>query len=183
MSPLRPLGLRLTAVPALALFLAASPLAAAEFPAGPEVEINGLQVQAVYLQAVEMAPPPAHQHAGETDIHLEADVKAIEKNPQGFEPGAWMPYLKVEYTLSKQGSAWKKSGTLIAMVADDGPHYGANIKLDGPGKYDLLYVVSPPDGAVFPRHVDKETGVPAWWKPFEYRGSFTYVGTGKKGGY
>lgn len=183
MRPVSPLAARLSSAAALALLISAVPAAAAELPAGPELTINGLEIQAVYLQAVEMEPPPAHQHAKESDIHLEADVKAIENNPQGFAVGTFVPYLRIEYKLTKQGSAWNKAGSLIAMVADDGPHYGANIKLDGPGKYDLLYTVSPPDGAVFPRHVDKETGVPAWWKPFEYRGSFTYVGTGKKGGY
>ena len=32
-------------------------------------------------------------------------------------------------------------------------------------------------------HYDKETGVGPWWKPFDYKGSFVFAGTGKKGNY
>jgi hypothetical protein len=31
--------------------------------------------------------------------------------------------------------------------------------------------------------VDKETGVGAWFKPFDLNYDFTFAGTGKKGGY
>ena len=33
------------------------------------------------------------------------------------------------------------------------------------------------------RHVDKETGVGPWFKPFTAEYDFTFAGTGKKGGY
>ena len=33
----------------------------------------------------------------------------------------------------------------MPMVANDGPHYGDNIKLMGPGKYHLKYTVYPPN--------------------------------------
>ena len=69
------------------------------------------------------------------------------------------------------------------MIASDGPHYGDNVNLDGPGKYALTYRISPPDPAVFPRHFDRETGVSDWWPPFELNWEFVYTGTGKKGGY
>ena len=50
----------------------------------------------------------------------------------------------------------------MPMVANDGPHYGDNVKLNGPGKYKLTLNVKPPSAnphAHFGRHVDKETGV------------------------
>lgn len=72
------------------------------------------------------------------------------------------------------------------MVASDGPHYGDNIKLDGPGNYTLTFHIAPPSGEghmAFGRHVDKETGVAPWFAPFETSYDFTFAGTGKKGGY
>ncbi|MCY1372359.1 Fe2+ transport protein [compost metagenome] len=72
------------------------------------------------------------------------------------------------------------------MVASDGPHYGDNVKLDGPGQYRLTYRVAPPGrhpDHAFGRHTDKETGVASWFEPCELGYSFTYAGIGKKGGY
>jgi len=31
------------------------------------------------------------------------------------------------------------------MVANDGPHYGDNVKMMGPGKYKLILTIAPPD--------------------------------------
>ena len=70
------------------------------------------------------------------------------------------------------------------MVANDGPHYGDNVKLAGPGKYRLTVSIAPPGEAQhFGRHVDKETGVGPWFKPFQVTQEFTFAGTGKKGAY
>ena len=69
------------------------------------------------------------------------------------------------------------------QVASDGPHYGENIKLDGPGKYRVRYRIAPPPVNGFYRHTDKETGVGEWWTPFELEWDFIYAGAGKKGGY
>jgi hypothetical protein len=66
------------------------------------------------------------------------------------------------------------------------PHYGDNVKLEGPGKYDLTFIIGSPEtahGNHFGRHVDKETGVAPWFKTFELKYEFVYAGTGKKGGY
>jgi uncharacterized protein involved in high-affinity Fe2+ transport len=156
---------------------------AAEQPAGEPIEKNDLQVMAVYLQPVEMAPAMADQDPAQTDIHLEADIHALQGNRNGFPNDAWMPYLTVRYTLTKKGSDWKGTGLLLPMVASDGPHYGANMRLDGPGAYELIFNIAPPDGHGFMHHTDKETGVAEWWPPFDYRGSFNFVGTGKKGAY
>ncbi len=75
---------------------------------------------------------------------------------------------------------------MMPMVADDGPHYGDNVKLQGAGKYKLKLTVEPPSAnthAHFGRHVDKETGVGPWFKKFELNYEFTYAGTGKKSTY
>ena len=155
---------------------------AAETPIGQAVEKNGMEIGAVYLQAVMMEPVMPND-AGPADIHLEADVHAVKGNPNGFGVGEWIPSLQVAYHLSKVGSKWEQTGTLMPMVASDGPHYGSNVKLNGPGKYHLTYHLNPPTYAGFVRHVDKETGVAKWWQGFDVSWDFVYVGTGKKGGY
>ncbi len=168
---------------ALVFAFAVRAAAAAEQPAGLPLEIDGLKVMAVYLQPVLMAPAMPGQNPAKTDIHLEADIHATQGNKNGFPVEAWIPYLRVHFTLTKKGSSWKSAGRLFPMVANDGPHYGANIRLDGPGAYRLLLHIEPPKGQDFGRHIDKETGVAAWWAPFDYKGGFNFVGVGKIGGY
>lgn len=165
----------------------ATPLSqAAETPIGKHQIVSGLEIGAVYLQPVKMEPDGMMKKVAESDIHLEADIHAVKNNLNGFAQGDWMPYLVVKFELSKIGSAFKLSGELMPMVASDGPHYGDNVKLDGPGKYKLKLTIMPPSDnahAHFGRHVDKETGVGAWFKTFDLNYDFTYAGTGKKGGY
>jgi uncharacterized protein involved in high-affinity Fe2+ transport len=173
----------LTAATVLAA-LAVAPALAGEQPIGEPVEKNGMSIAGVYLQAVTMEPAHAHHaHHALSDIHLEADVKAIKGNNNGFGEGEWVPYLDIEYELTKTGGSFKKAGKLVPMVASDGPHYGDNVKMDGPGKYHVVYRLAP--GAHgFLRHTDKETGVGKWWQPFTVEWDFAYAGsTGKKGGY
>ncbi|WP_028357278.1 iron transporter [Brackiella oedipodis] len=168
---------------------------AAETPIGEPVknEDAGLEIAAVYLQPIEMEigdqwVKKGHKmlSAKEADVHVEADIHALAKNKNGFAEDEWVPYLTVNYELKKKDSDWSKKGTFMAMVADDGPHYGENVKLDGPGKYNLKYEILPPSAnqdIVFGRHTDKETGVDEWFKPVEVSWDFNYAGTGKKGGY
>lgn len=159
---------------------------AAEVPIGQPHVAGGMEVAAVYLQPIEMEPAGMMRDAKASDIHLEADIHAVKDNPNGFGEGSWMPGLVVRYQLSKKGDAKTLQGELMPMVASDGPHYGDNIKLMGPGKYTLVLTVQPPSAdknSHFGRHVDKETGVAPWFKPFEARYEFSYAGTGKKGGY
>lgn len=170
-----------TAATAMAFALAAPAARAAEVPIGEPVEKNGMQIAAIYLQPVTMEP--LHAAHANADVHLEADIHAIKGNENGFGEGEWIPYLGVSYELTKAGSSWKASGTFVPMVASDGPHYGQNVKLDGPGKYHLTYRIESPAGQGFLRHTDKETGVGKWWEAFSLDWDFTYVGTGKKGGY
>lgn len=170
----------------LSLALAASLSQAAETPIGKHQIVSGLEIGAVYLQPIKMEPDGMMKKVEESDIHLEADIHAVKNNPNGFAEGDWMPDLVVKFEISKVGGSFKSSGDLMPMVASDGPHYGDNVKLDGPGKYKLKYTVMPPSAnehAHFGRHVDKETGVGPWFKTFDLNYEFTFAGTGKKGGY
>ncbi|MEO6919645.1 MAG: iron transporter [Collimonas sp.] len=159
---------------------------AAEYPIGKQQIMNGLEVAAVYLQPIKMEPEGMMRKAELSDIHLEADIHAVKNNPNGFAEGDWMPDLVISYEFVKAGSPQVIKGDMMPMVASDGPHYGDNVKLAGPGKYTLKMIISPPSanaGAHFGRHVDKETGVGAWFKPFEVDNDFVFAGVGKKGGY
>ncbi|MEN9467535.1 MAG: hypothetical protein RL081_1536 [Pseudomonadota bacterium] len=125
-------------------------------------------------------------NGGRAHIHIEADIKALAGNPNGFEEGAWIPYLLVKFEVTKVGTNQKVQGDFMPMVANDGPHYGDNIKLFGPGKYHVKYTILPPSEnkhAHFGRHTDRQTGVRPWFKPFDVEYDFSYVGIGKKGGY
>ncbi|MDB5560204.1 MAG: Ferrous iron transport protein [Enterovirga sp.] len=166
-------------------FLAGATVATAkEYPIGKPSIQAGLEVQAVYLQPIEMDPPGMMRAAAESDMHLEADIKATQGNTNGMADGDWVPALTVKYELTKVEGGQSVSGDMMQMVASDGPHYGDNVKLFGPGKYRLKLTVAPPGPhAHFGRHVDKETGVGEWFKPFDVTQEFTFAGTGKKGAY
>src|ERR1700754_4598118 len=134
--------------------VAAFSAAAAEYPIGKQQIQGGMEIGAVYLQPITMEPEGMMRKASDSDVHLEADIHAVKNNPTGFAEGDWMPYLQVSYELTKNGSSWSQKGDLMAMVANDGPHYGENGKLGGPG-----------------------------FKPFTLDYGFTFAGIGKKGGY
>jgi len=157
---------------------------ALEYPIGKPKNLHGMEIGAVYLQAVVMKPSMGLP-ANKADVHLEADIHALEDNPNGFPPGAWMPYLGIHYELTRAGSNQSINGEFHPMVASDGPHYGTNVKLAEPGRYHLKFTINPPtvNGMPFMRHVDKETGVAPWFKPFSVEYDFVYAGVGKKGGY
>jgi uncharacterized protein involved in high-affinity Fe2+ transport len=159
---------------------------AAEYPIGKPQLHSGMEIGAVYLQPITMEPAEMMRSTLDSDIHLEADIHAIKDNPNGFAEGDWMPYLQVRYRITKVNTGQKDEGHLMAMVANDGPHYGENIKLFGPGKYHVTFFIAPPiqtghNG--FGRHIDKETGVGPWFKPFQVDYDFVFAGIGKKGGY
>lgn len=179
--------LRVTAL--VALVLAVPGAFAKEFPIGKPHKVAGMEVAAVYLQPIKMEPEGMMRKAEESDIHLEADIHALKGNPNGFEEGAWMPNLSIDFEIVKLGagaSGEKITGHFMPMVASDGPHYGDNVKLQGPGRYKLtLRINSTGSGGhgQFGRHTDKETGVAPWPATFDVSYEFTYGGTGKKGGY
>ncbi|MEM4986139.1 iron transporter [Collimonas sp. H4R21] len=175
----------LTAAALVSLGFAGAAMAA-EYPIGKQQIMNGLEIAAVYLQPIKMEPEGMMRKAELSDIHVEADIRAVKDNPNGFAEGDWMPNLVISYEFTKAGSNQVIKGDMMPMVASDGPHYGDNVKLAGPGKYTLKMIISPPSAnasAHFGRHVDKETGVGAWFKPFTVVNEFTFAGVGKKGGY
>lgn len=174
-----------SAAAAMATLAFATTALAKEYPIGKPHTVSGMEIAAVYLQPIEMEPAGIMRVAAKSDVHLEADIHATKGNVNGFADGSWMPYLVIRYELTKVGGKTLK-GDLMPMVADDGPHYGDNVKLMGPGKYKLTFTISPPSanaGAKFGRHVDKETGVAPWFKTFSVNYEFTFAGTGKKGAY
>jgi periplasmic iron binding protein len=159
--------------------IAGSPLLArgaraAEFYVGEPVEKEGLQIVPNYLVGIEMEKMPPGMEMGKDAVHLEADVHATKDEKHGFAEDAWVPYLTIRYTLTKEGSGFRKSGTLAPMTAGDGPHYANDVRLAGPGTYHLTYRILPPSAKGFLRHVDKATGVPGWWKPIVAEWTFTY---------
>ena len=182
-----PIRLFVTSNPLIVLaigLVAASPASALEYPIGKPQIRAGMEVSTVYLQPVPMEPAAMMRAVRDSDIHLEADIRAQADNANGFADGAWMPYLDLRYRIVKQGSAQPLEGALMPMIANDGPHYGDNVKLQGAGRYRLTLTVAPPGaGSHFGRHTDKETGVAPWFKPFSLDYEFTYTGLGKKGGY
>lgn len=166
---------------ALCLAVPATAARAAEYPIGKPQVLNGMEVAAVYLQPIEMDPPGMMTAAAEADVHLEADIRATADNANGFAEGDWLPNLKVAYRLTKVDGGQQASGTFMAMVASDGPHYGDNVRLMGPGRYTLEFTIAPEHH--FGRHSDKETGVAAFPAPFTVAYDFVFAGVGKKGGY
>jgi len=102
-------------------FPSALPVRAAEFYVGEPVEREGLQIVPNYLVGIEMDGMPPGMEMGPGTVHLEADVHATKEEKHGFAEDAWMPYLTIRYTLTKQGSPFRKEGTLAPMTAGDGP--------------------------------------------------------------
>lgn len=187
MSPFRILPSRVSAVLASALavnFGAIATAFALEYPIGKPQIRAGIEVSAVYLQPISMEPDGMMRSVRDSDIHLEADIKAQSNNPNGFPDGTFVPYLDVHYEIAKEGSSQPIRGELMPMVANDGPHYGDNVRLQGAGKYHVRITVAPPGSAShFGRHTDKETGVGPWFAPFTLDYDFAFTGLGKKGGY
>ena len=183
-----PIARRLAAL-TVSLASFAAPALALEYPIGSPQNLAGMEIAAVYLQPIEMEPEGHMRKAAESDIHLEADIHALASNANGFAEGTWIPFLLVRYQLTKVGSGEVIKGDMMPMVASDGPHYGDNVKLAGPGKYRVRLSVLPPNapdnamGMHFGRHTDRATGVRPWFKPFDVEWDFTYAGVGKKGGY
>jgi uncharacterized protein involved in high-affinity Fe2+ transport len=152
---------------------------AGEFYIGEPVEQDDLQIVPNYLTGIEMDKMPPGMESGADTVHLEADVHATKDEKHGFAEDAWIPYLTIRFTLTKDGSNFKKTGVLAPMTAGDGPHYANNVKMAGPGKYELTYVISPPSSNGFIRHTDKATGVPAWWTPITAHWTFNYPSQAK----
>ena len=119
--------------------------------------------------------------AGSDIIHLEADVKATEGNPQGFALGEFVPYLKIFYEIKAANGEAIHKGELLPMIASDGLHYGASVAMPKAGDFTLSYVIQPPSAGGLGRHSDPITGVASWWEPFTATFDWEYEGPVKAG--
>jgi uncharacterized protein involved in high-affinity Fe2+ transport len=148
-----------------------------EFPIGDDIELFPLNVAGVYFQPVDMMPVGNSLSAAESDMHIEADIAALENNGLGYGAGDFVPNLTVRYEIAKNGSDWKIDGTFMPMSASDGPHYGANIKLGGAGTYNVKFIILNPESQGYLLHVDQETGVPGrfWASPLVAEWDFDWV--------
>ena len=83
----------------------------------------------------------------------------------------------MKYRAQKEGSDKVIEGNFMPMSASDGPHYGNNVKLDGPGKYKITFIIENPEKQNYLLHVDKETGVTGrfWKEPLEVSWDFNFV--------
>ncbi len=136
-----------------------------EIEIGEEQQIGPFNVAAVYFQPVDMIPAGKNPTKEESDMHLEADIhlQSDYAVKYGFGSGdnIWPAYLTVKYEVMDNAGKVVTEGSFMPMNADDGPHYGANIKKNimTVGQYKLKLTIEPPTDYLL--HVDDETGVPA----------------------
>lgn len=157
-------------------FLAGSAFGFTEYPIGDPQEVENMEIAAVYFQPVPMEPMMGLTPE-KSDLHLECDIKATAGNKVGFGAGEWIPYLTISYKLTNTNNGQVIEGTFMPMNADDGPHYGANIKMAGAGNYKVTFIIESPIKKDFMLHTDSETGVPGrfWRKPIVVEWDFPYV--------
>ncbi|MFD0704683.1 iron transporter [Alloscardovia venturai] len=149
-----------------------------EFPIGTDQEAGPLNVAMVYFQPVDMEPAGMGLSAAESSFHLEADIHALKNNNLGYATGEYVPDLTVSYEIiDKNSGETATSGTFMQMNAADGPHYGANVKLDKAGSYTLKLSIASPVEKGWALHVDKETGVKGtfWTKPLKVKFDWNYT--------
>ncbi|MDR0623362.1 MAG: iron transporter [Treponema sp.] len=147
-----------------------------EFPIGDDIELGPLNVAGVYFQPVDMLPAGTSLPASQSDMHIEADISALE-NDLGYGVGDFIPYLTVRYDIAKSDGSWKTEGAFMPMSASDGPHYGTNLKLDGAGTYKVRFIIQNPESLGYLLHVDQETGVPGrfWQQPLVAEWDFDFI--------
>ena len=148
----------------------------------PKVYQKYLETALIWINPVTMEPT-VNGTGQKPDIHDELDQHALKGNDWGYGAGEWISNCQVACVITKEGSDWSNVFPLMYMVANDGPHYGRNVALDGPGKYDEECTIYPPDNGQFFRHTDSEDGVGPWFNAYTIKGSFTWLGKGKAGGY
>ena len=150
-----------------------------EYPIGDEQEAvkEHFKVALVYFQPVTMEPAGMMLSADKADIHIETDIHATEGNDTGFGVGEWIPYLTIHYKFTKRETGESIEGTFMPMNADDGPHYGSNVKMLGAGTYDCDFTIESPIRMNYAVHTDPETGVPGrfWTEPVKMHWVFKYV--------
>ena len=154
-----------------------------EVPVGPsgtaeeqDQDSGPLTVGAVYFQPIDMEPSSMGLKAADASFHLEADIHGNDQATElGYGKGDFIPDLTVNYTIIDKATGKEveggkaTSGTFMQMNASDGPHYGANVKLDKAGTYQLKLSIESPAKKGWMLHVDPETGVKGhfWTEPIE----------------
>jgi uncharacterized protein involved in high-affinity Fe2+ transport len=148
-----------------------------EFPLGDDRELGPINVAGVYFQPVDMLPTGNSLPASQADMHMEADISAAEGNDLGYGVGDFVPNLTVRYEIAKVGSSWQIEGNFMPMNASDGPHYGANLKLDGAGTYKIRFIIQNPESQGYLLHIDQDTGVPGrfWQQPLVAEWDFDFI--------
>lgn len=167
----------------LALFVmgavgfAAEPKGFQEYPIGDEQESHGIKVALVYFQPITMEPMGMGLSPAQADMHMETDIVATPDNKTGFGIGEWVPYLSVHYKITKLSTGQSVEGNFMPMNASDGPHYGANVKLLGAGKYEVVCSIESPARQNYMLHVDPETGVEGrfWDGPVVMKWDFDFI--------
>lgn len=170
----------------LAALCLALPIAvrAADHPIGQPIDMGGMKIAVAYIQAVTMDPQDEMCGPVEADIHMTAQIHAEKGNPNGFAEGQWIPNLGVSFEMTRRGSSFDVKGALVPMVAQGGPHYGRNLKLDGPGRYHLTLRIIPPSDQEFLRQAGTKSAAGGWDQPIVRDIDFVFIGSpGKKGGY
>ena len=114
-------------------------------------EVGFLNVNGVYFQPVPMSG--GFENYEDFNLHFEADVSALENN-LGYGVGDWVPYMTVDYELTGKNSGTVVSGTFMPMNADDGNHYGANLKMDVADTYSVKLTFHSPAENGFLIHLD-----------------------------
>jgi len=128
-----------------------------EIPIFEDEELDFINLSAVYFQPVPMQSETQTISAEDFDIHLEADISALE-NDLGYGVGDWVPYLTVDYDVIGSDGNSAAAGTFMVMSASDGPHYGANIKLPNADTYSIKFTIHSPGENGYLIHSDSETG-------------------------
>ncbi|MEN0617229.1 iron transporter [Klebsiella indica] len=148
---------------------------AKEYPVGGPVYKDGMEIASSYLLNIETSPMPTSMVMGKDVVHLETDVHATQDNKWGYPPDAWIPYLTIDYVVQKVGdSNYMEFGQMLPMSAKDGSHYAHSVQMAGPGTYKVFIKYTPPDEKGYARHIDKETGLGPWFKPFVETFTFKY---------
>jgi len=126
-----------------------------EIPIWEDEEVGFLNVNGVYFQPVPMSG--GNENFEDYDLHFEADVSAMANN-LGYGVGDWVPYMTVDFELTGSTTGEVITGTFMPMNADDGNHYGANIKMPTADTYSVKLTFHSPEENGFLIHLDDETG-------------------------
>jgi uncharacterized protein involved in high-affinity Fe2+ transport len=161
----------------LALSLIASPIHAA--PIGGPILRDGVEIIPGMLTGVELDHVATSMSKAPDTVFLVADVHAGKDETHGFAEHAFIPYLSISYSLTKENApTFRRAGLLMPVAGKGGPHYAAAAAMDGPGTYHLTYIVAPPSSHGMLRQTGK-AGVPDWWKPITANWIFTYPASSK----